>query len=171
IGARGPHVAPGAFRVTLEVDGAPVESKTFDVRADPTSSVTPAQHRAREAFALEVMALLERVEAMSTDLRTRLTATSGDEATRLQALQTRLVGGGGRGIGGGGGGGGGGAGGGPGARGPQPVRQRLAALLTAFTGSGARTGTLGGPTGTMRDALAEVKNDLAAIEKEIKGGK
>jgi hypothetical protein len=49
------------------------------------------------------------------------------------------------------------------------VRQRLAALLGAFAGSGARTGTLTAPTGTMRSALAEAKGELAAIEKELAG--
>jgi hypothetical protein len=33
--------------------------------------------------------------------------------------------------------------------------------------SGARTGTLAAPTGAMRAALADVKTDLAAIEREI----
>jgi hypothetical protein len=40
-------------------------------------------------------------------------------------------------------------------------------LITAFVGSGARTGTLDAPTATMKATLAEAKTDLAAIEKEI----
>jgi len=48
------------------------------------------------------------------------------------------------------------------------VRQRLSSLITAFVGSGARTGTLAPPTSTMRDTLAEAKADLAAIEREIR---
>ena len=160
IGPRGPHVAPGMFKVTLEVDGAPVESRTFEVRADPASGVTLAQHKAREAFAVEVMDLLARVETIAADLRTRRTAASGEEATRLQALETRLAGGGsGR------GGRGAGAGGGPAP--VQPVRQRLSALINAFVGSGARTGTLTPPTGTMRAGLVEAKADLVAIERDI----
>ncbi|HEV3139571.1 MAG TPA: hypothetical protein VGY57_03595, partial [Vicinamibacterales bacterium] len=55
IGSRGPHVAPGTFKVTLEVDGVATESKTFDVRADPQSSISLADHKAREAFEIEVM--------------------------------------------------------------------------------------------------------------------
>jgi hypothetical protein len=128
------------------------------VRADPASNITIAEHRAREAFVVEVMDLLTRVEALDTDLRGRIGAASGDEATRLRALQTRLVGGGG-GRGGRGGGGRGGA--------AQPVRQRLSGLTNAFTGSGARTGTLAAPTGTMRTILAEAKADLASIERDI----
>jgi hypothetical protein len=48
------------------------------------------------------------------------------------------------------------------------VRQRLNGLITAFVGSGARTGTMSAPTETMRATLAEANADLAAIEKEIK---
>jgi photosystem II stability/assembly factor-like uncharacterized protein len=161
IGPRGPHVAPGQFKVTLEVDGVPTESATFTVRADPASSVTLLQHKAREAFVVEVMDVQARVEKLATDLRTRRAAATGEEATRLQALETRLVGGGG---------GRGGRGGGaqPGAPAPvQPVRTRLSGLINAFVGSGARTGTLAAPTGTMREGLADAKADLAAIEKEI----
>jgi hypothetical protein len=48
------------------------------------------------------------------------------------------------------------------------VRQRLNGLISAFVGSGARTGTLSAPTTTMRETLAEAKVDLAGIEKEVK---
>jgi hypothetical protein len=48
------------------------------------------------------------------------------------------------------------------------VRQRLNGLINAFVGSGARTGTMGAPTATMRQALEEAKIDFAAIEGEIK---
>ena len=50
----------------------------------------------------------------------------------------------------------------------QPVRTRLSGLINAYTMSGARTGTLAPPTGTMRAVLAEAKADLAAIEREIR---
>jgi hypothetical protein len=139
--------------VTLEVDGVAGESRTFEVRADPASAVTLTQHKAREAFVVEVMELQAKTEAVGTELRTRRAAASGEDATRFQALELRLVGGGGRGGGGRGG--------------PQPVRQRLGALITGFVGSGARTGSMSAPTATMRTTLAEAKADLAAIEKEI----
>jgi photosystem II stability/assembly factor-like uncharacterized protein len=156
IGPRGPQIAPGTFKVTLEVDGVATESRSFEVRGDPASSVTAAQHKAREAFVVEVMDLLSKIETLANGLQARRAAASGDEATRLQGLEQRLVGGpGGRGGGGGG-------------RGGQPVRQRLAGLITAFVGSGARTGTLSAPTATMTTTLGEAKVDLAAIEKEIK---
>jgi hypothetical protein len=48
------------------------------------------------------------------------------------------------------------------------VRQRLSTLINAFVGAGARTGTFAAPTGTMTAALADVKADLAAIEKELR---
>jgi photosystem II stability/assembly factor-like uncharacterized protein len=156
IGPRGPHIAPGIFKVTLEVDGTVGESRTFEVRGDPASPVTLEQHRAREAFVVDVMDLQAKVEALGADLSKRRAAATGEEATRLQALEQRLIGGaGGRGARGGGGG--------------QPMRQRLNALINAFVGSGARTGTMAAPTGTMRDALAEAKATLAAIETEIRG--
>jgi hypothetical protein len=130
--------------------------------------VTLAQHKAREAFEVEVMDLQAKVEALANDLRTRRTAATGEEAARLQALEQRLVGGGGRGRGAGVAEVGGEASAGTGGRGAQPVRQRLGGLITAFVGSGARTGTLSAPTSTMRETLADAKTDLAAIEKEIK---
>jgi hypothetical protein len=156
IGPRGPHVAPGSFKVTLEVDGVTGGSRTFDVRADPASSITLLQHKAREAFVVEVMDLMARIDKMVADLRTRRTAATGAEAARLQSIETRLAGGGGGGRGGGRSGGG-----------AQPVRARLSGLANAYVMSGARTGTLAPPTGSMRATLAEAKTDLAAIEKEI----
>jgi photosystem II stability/assembly factor-like uncharacterized protein len=164
IGNRGPHIAPGTFKVTLEVDGAAAGSQTFEVRADPASNVTLAQHKAREAFSVEVMDLLARVETLAKDLAARRAAATGPEAARLLALEQRLVG-----AAGGRGGRGGGGGGAPGGPPPvQPVRQRLSTLINAFVGSGARTGTLGAPTGTMTATLAEAKADLAGIEKELR---
>jgi photosystem II stability/assembly factor-like uncharacterized protein len=159
IGPRGPHIAPGSFKVALEVNGTAVESRTFDVRADPASAVTLAQHKAREAFVVAAMELGARVDKLAEGLRARRAAASGDEATRLQALEQRLVGGG---AGGGRAGGGGGRGGGA-----QALRQRLSALTITFTGSGARTGSLSAPTGAMTAALAAARADLATIEREL----
>jgi photosystem II stability/assembly factor-like uncharacterized protein len=160
IGNRGPHVAPGTFKVTLEVDGVAAESRSFEVRADPALPYTLLQHKAREAFVVEVADLQVKVEALGTDLRTRRAAASGAEAARLQTLETRLLGG----AGGRGGGGGGGRGG------PQAVRAKLGGIAGVYNGSGARTGSLAPPTGTMRQALVEVKAELAAVERELKGG-
>jgi photosystem II stability/assembly factor-like uncharacterized protein len=160
IGPRGPHIAPGSFKVALEVNGTAVESRTFEVRGDPASTVTLVQHRAREAFVLAAMDLGARVDKLAAELRTRRTAATGEEATRLQALEQRLVGGGG--AGGRGGAGGGGRGGGA-----QALRQRVSALTNSFTGSGARTGSLSAPTGAMNAALAVARADLAAIEREL----
>jgi photosystem II stability/assembly factor-like uncharacterized protein len=165
IGPRGPHVAPGTFKVSLEVDGTPVGAQTFDVRADPASSVTLAQHKAREAFSVEVMDLLARVETLSKEIAAKRAGATGAEATRLQALEQALVGAAGR---GGRGGGGASAAVATGRPPIQPVRQRLSALMNAFVGSGARTGTLSAPTATMTAALAEAKADLADIEKQAR---
>ena len=156
IGPRGPHIAPGTFKVTLDVDGVVAGAQTFQVRADPESNWTLAQHQARDTFVVEVMDLLGKIDKMTADLRTRRAAATGEAATRLQALEQRLgAGGGGRGGRGGGGG-------------PQPVRTRLSALINAFVGSGARTGTLAPPTGTMKAAFAEAKADLVKIESELR---
>ena len=175
IGSRGPHVAPGTFKVTLDVDGTAVESRTFEVRVDPTASATAADHKQRDAFVVEVMTLLEKVDKLAADVRTRRAAATGDEATRLQALEQRLAGAGGRGGRGGGGGGGGGRGAVPTVEGAapatppvQPVRPRLTALLNPYMMSGARTGTFVPPTGALREQLDGAKKDLAAIEKEIR---
>jgi hypothetical protein len=159
IGPRGPHIAPGTFKVTLEVDGVAGESRTFEVRGDPASAVTLTQHKAREAFVVEVMELQTKIEKMAEDLRAGRTAAAGDEAARLQALEQRLVGGAG------------GRGGGRGTGGAQPVRQRLNGLIAAFVGSGARTGTMSAPTATMRETFAGAKADFAAIEREIRSAK
>ncbi len=159
IGPRGPHIAPGKFTVTLEVDGQAVATQPFEVRADPASSITAAQHKARDAFVVEASELLQTIDTLANALHSRSAAASGEEAARLRALEVRLVGGGGGRGGRGGGGGRGGA--------VQPLRQRLAALLNAFTGSGARTGTLAAPTSTLKSALAEAKSDLHAVESEV----
>src|SRR4029079_18749644 len=86
IGPRGPHVAPGTFKVTLQVDGTAVESKAFELRADPQSTISLANDQAREAFESDVMDLQHKVETMRADLQKRREAASGDEAARLQAL-------------------------------------------------------------------------------------
>ena len=162
IGPRGPHIAPGTFKVTLEVDGVVAESRTFEVRADPAAPQTLAEHKVREAFVVDVMHLQARVDTLATALTARRAAAAGDDATRLQALEQLIVGA--RAPGGAPGGPGGGRGGMPG------LRQRLGSLYGAFSGSGARTGTLSPPTGAMRAALVDVKADVARIEKALKTG-
>ena len=161
IGTRGPHIAPGTFKVTLEVDGVAAGSKTFEVRGDPGADVTTLQHKAREAFVFEVIDLQAKVDALAKDLATRRAAATGDAAAKLQAIEARLGAGGG-------GARGGGAGRGGGVAAVQPVRTRLSGLFSAFTMSGATTGSLKPPTGTQIETLANVKKDLAAIELDLK---
>ncbi len=161
IGARGPQIAPGTFKVTLEVDGVAAGSKTFEVRGDPAADVTTLQHKAREAFVFEVIDLQAKVDALAKDVATRRAAATGDAAAKLQAIEARLgaAGGGAR---------GGGAGRGGAAGQAQPIRTRLSGLLGGFTISGATTGSMKPPTGTQTATLAGVKKDLAAIELELK---
>jgi hypothetical protein len=172
IALRGPLVAPGTFKVTLEVDGVAAESRAFEVRADPTSRQTLAEHKAREAFVVEVMALQARVDSLAPMLTARRTAAMGDEATRLQALEQQLVGGRGAARPGAAGAAGAGApaAGGGGRGGAQGIRQRLGSLAGVYTSSGARTGTLSAPTGAMRASLTEIKADLLKIEKALNSG-
>ncbi len=161
IAQRGILVAPGSFKVALEVDGAIVGTRTFEVRGDPASSVTLEQQKAREAVAIEVTDLLAKVEALNAELTAKKASATGDAADKIQALQTRLVGaaaGGRR----------GGGGGGRGAAGPQPVRQQLGTVFGAMTVSGAQTGTVSPPTGSVRATLAAAKTEFAAIERDAK---
>ena len=153
IGPRGPTLLLARSKLRWKWTAWPANRETFEVRNDPASPVTLTQHKAREAFVVEVMDLQAKVETLAADVAKRRAAASGEEATRLQQLEQRLLGGGGR------GGRGGGA---------QAMRQQLNSLINAFVGSGARTGTMGPPTGTMRQALADAKTALATIEKEIK---
>ncbi len=141
IGLRGPYVSPGTYTVTLDVDGD-TTSRTFTVRDDPISKMTLAQHKAREAFLVEVQALQLRADSLATTLRTQRTAANGTDATRVQALERRLAGG------------------------REAVRPRLAGLAGDFNGSGAQQGSMSAPTGQQRRILAEVKAELAALEKE-----
>jgi hypothetical protein len=131
------------------------ESQTFDVRADPALPYTAKDHKARGAFVDEIMDLQVTVDGLAKDLAARRAAASGDVATKLQALEQRLIGGA---VGGRGGRGGGGT---------QAIRQRLSGLLGTYTISGAQTGTMAPPTVAMRTILAETRKDLAALQKEV----
>lgn len=157
LGARGPQIAPGRFAVTLEVDGQAVATKPFDVKADSELNITPAQHQAREAFVFEVIDLQSRADALSREIAQARASATGDAAARLQQLEARIgaAGFGGRGRGGAGG------------QGPT-VRQRLSQLFGAYTISGAQTGTLMPPNGTLLSLLASTKTDLDAIAAEFR---
>jgi len=144
IGLRGPYVAPGTYKVTLDVDGD-TTSRTFEVRADPGVQVTAAQHKARESFLLDVQAQQIKVEQMVTDLRTRRTAATGADSARLVALERRL------------------------GTGRDAPRTKLGAIARAYNGSGAQQGSLMPPSTQQRQALADAKVEIAAIEKEVGG--
>jgi photosystem II stability/assembly factor-like uncharacterized protein len=143
IGNRGPYVAPGTFKVTLTVDGD-TTSRTFEVRGDPQSKATLAEQKAREAFLLDVQAMQEQVEKLAADIRTKRLATTGDEATRLQALERRLTGG------------------------RDAPRGKLRGIASFFNGSGAQQGTFAAPTNSMKAIVAEAKAEIAAVQKEAK---
>lgn len=159
IAERGVLVAPGAFKVSLEVDGKVVETQTFEVRGDPAAAVTLAQQKDRESFAVEITDLLGRVETAAAELTAKKAAASKRAAAKIQALKLRLVGapGGKRGREGG--------------AGAQSVRQQLSELYRMMTVSGAQTGTVNPPTGTMREMLSVAQAELVRIEGEMKAVK
>jgi hypothetical protein len=142
IGLRGPYVSPGMYKVTLDVDGDTV-SRTFEVRGDPMANLTVAQQKAREAFLIDVQNLQLHSEQLVATVRARRLAASGDEATRLQALERRLTGG------------------------RDAPRAKLSSIAGAFNGSGAQQGSMSTPTGQQRRMFGEAKAELTAVEKEI----
>jgi hypothetical protein len=54
--------------------------------------------------------------------------------------------------------------------GREAVRTKLGGVARAFNGNGAQQGSLYPPTNTHRQAVAEAKAELAAVEKELANG-
>lgn len=160
IGARGIHVATGTFTVTL-VAGRDSVRQSFVVRADPAGDVSDKEHRLRETFLLDVIATQARLTELSAAFRTKLQSATGAEQQQLQAVAQALGM-----TAGGGGGRGGGAGGALAAR-PAAVAA-LQTVLSGYTGSGVRQTSFKGPTGTHRQALAEGKRAVAALEAVVR---
>jgi hypothetical protein len=144
IGLRGPFVAPGTFTVTLNVDGDS-SSRLLEVRADPMSSYTLAQQRAREAFLLDVQAAQIEVESVVMDLRSRRASATGADSARFVALERRLT------------------------TGRNAARVRLGAVARAFNGQGAQQGSFSSPSAVNRQALAESRAEIVAVKQELKG--
>ena len=144
IGNRGPYVSPGTYTVTLDVDGD-TTSRKFEVRADPGLTLTVAQHKAREAFLLDVQAQQVKVEQLANDLRARRTGATSADSTRLVALERRLT------------------------TGREGLRGALGSIARSYNGSGAQQGSLMPPSTQHKQALTVAKTEIAAIEKELKG--
>src|SRR5262249_44943397 len=104
-----------------DVDGD-TTSRTFEVRGDPGSKVTLLQHKAREAFLLDVQATQIKIEDMVNALRTQRASATPEQATKLQALERRLT------------------------AGRDAPRGRLGAIARAYNGTGAQQGSLEPPT-------------------------
>ncbi len=153
IGPRGFYVSPGAFTVTMTVDGETF-TQSFEVRADPTLMESLADHRARESFLLEVQDVQAKLATATTAFRTRMTAAKGDDSTRIAAIAQRagLVSNPAR-----------------GARFGRPAgpAAALATMAGAWNGSGARHGGLQAPTRTQQAVLTQAKEALAEMEKEL----
>ncbi|HEY2378723.1 MAG TPA: hypothetical protein VGH98_22265 [Gemmatimonadaceae bacterium] len=144
IGVRGPFVAPGAFTVTLDVDGD-TSSRPLEVRADPMSTYTLAQQRTRESFLLDIQAAQVEVERVVADLRSRRSSATGADSARYVALERRLT------------------------VGRNATRAKLGAVARAFNGQGAQQGSFAPPTAMNRQALIESRAELAAVKKEVSG--
>jgi photosystem II stability/assembly factor-like uncharacterized protein len=142
IGLRGPYVSPGTYTVTLDVDGD-TTSRLLDVRADPLLPYTIGQHRAREAFLLDVQATQVALDRLLNDLRSRRTAGTAADSTRLGALERRLT------------------------SGRSAPRTLLGAVARAFNGSGAQQGSFAPPAAVHRQMLADAKAEIAAVEKQL----
>jgi photosystem II stability/assembly factor-like uncharacterized protein len=156
IGPRGFHVAPGTYTVTMTAGGE-VRTRRFEVRGDPASDITEAEHQAREAFLLEVLDVQAQLMARTAEFRTRLQGASGPDAEALQRMAQEL-----------GLAPAGGARGGRSARGPGAA---LGGIIGAYTGSGVRQASLRPPTGTHRAALEEAKRALARLDAALGAGR
>ncbi len=154
IGARGIYVAPGRFTVTMDADGT-TQTQSFEVYADPTLPMSLADHKAREAFLLEVIDVQAKLTAATTAFRTKLAAATGAEAERLTAIAKEL----GISASAGRGGRGGGGGGGP--------ASSIASIVGDYNGSGVQHGSLQPPSGTHRAGLAAAKRALATLEATL----
>jgi photosystem II stability/assembly factor-like uncharacterized protein len=139
IGNRGIMVSPGTYTVTLTVDGDSV-TKSFEVRGDPLASVTTLQHKARETFLLDIQALQASAVATVNELRTLQGKATGEEATRLAALQRRVT----------------------------AAAGRVGRIPGGFNGQGAQQGSFAAPTGAQRAILADAKAELAAVRRDAK---
>jgi hypothetical protein len=137
IGPRGFHVSPGTYSVTLNVDGEST-TRSFEVRGDPAASLTVVQYRARETFLLDVQDTQLKLQAAIAALRAKRQSATGDEATRLLALERRLTAAGGR----------------------------IGRIPGSFIGSGAQQGSFAPPTGQQRALLTDAKAELAAVRRE-----
>ena len=168
IGPRGFYVSPGKYTVTMDVDGAK-SVQTFEVRADPTMMETLADHKAREAFLLDVQEVQAKLTTATTAFRTKMAAAKGADSVRMNemALKLGLVAPARVGAPAGPGGLAGGPGGGGGFGRPRGPAAALGGLAGAWNGSGARHGGLQAPSGTQREVLARAKEALAEMEKEL----
>jgi photosystem II stability/assembly factor-like uncharacterized protein len=137
IGSRGVQVSPGTYTVTLKVDGDST-MRSFEVRGDPQSNLTPLQYKARETFLLDVQDTQAKLAAAITALRTKRQQATPEQATKLQALERRLTQAGGK----------------------------IGRIPGSYNGSGAQQGSFQPPTGQQKSLLAEAKAELAAVKKE-----
>jgi hypothetical protein len=78
----GPRVAPGSYQVRFLVDGKPVATETFTVRADPRISTTPADFQKQFDFLLQTRDKLSQTHEAILEIR--------DVRKQLEDLSARL---------------------------------------------------------------------------------
>jgi hypothetical protein len=141
LGQRGPLVSPGHYTLTLEARGTEW-SRPLEVLPDPEMPISLAEYRARERFLVELLEL------------------SGQVAETMRAMG---VSGGGFGFG---------RPSGP----PDSPEARIRAVArtingvySSLNGAQVREGSLYPPTQSMRDAVADAKRELEALQSQMGG--
>ena len=93
LSARGPRVAPGAYRVRVTVDDGSATEELVVVQ-DPRTreiGVTDADLVAQEALALQVRDLMSRAARMLAAVESELEDATGEEMERLTSLHRQLT--------------------------------------------------------------------------------
>ena len=86
---RGAWILPGSYQVRLTVSGRPYR-QSVTVRMDPRVKTPIADLTQQHRVSRQIDAALRQVANAQADVRRRLTAASGDAATRLRAVLTAL---------------------------------------------------------------------------------
>jgi hypothetical protein len=137
---RGHFVSPGRYTVTLAARGTE-SSQMVEVRGDPEMPITVAEYRARELFLLEAQALGEQINELMRAMGVSGGGGFGGQAGAQDTPQARV----------------------------RRLSRSVSGIQRDMNGGGVRPGTLYPPTKTMRDALAEVRRELAVLKGQSGG--
>lgn len=136
----GPFVSPGRYEVTLVANGERA-TRPLLVRGDPALELSEADHRAREAFLVELLELQRRAFRAAARARERARGEGAPE--RARELAGRL----------------------------SRIRARLYGLAGEFNTQGVTQGTLRPPTVTHREIRDRLAAELEEAERELEGGR